>query len=76
MNSDDLITIMFQRQNRNQLLSASDKYVLPDYPIVSSNLELVKVYRQQLRDYMGLDQVVNYNSSSNIPLPPFPQLPF
>ena len=76
MNSDDLITLMFQRQNRNQLLSASDKYVLPDYPIVSSNLELVKVYRQQLRDYMGLEQVVNYNSSSNIPLPPFPQLPF
>ena len=76
MNTDDLITLMFQRQNRNQLLSASDKYVLPDYPIVSSNLELVKVYRQQLRDYMGLEQVVNYNSSCNIPLPSFPQLPF
>ena len=76
MNSDDLITLMFQRQNRNQLLSASDKYVLPDYPIVSSNLELVKVYRQQLRDYMGLEQVINYNSSCNIPLPSFPQLPF
>ena len=76
MNTDDLITIMFQRQNRNQLLSASDKYVLPDYPIVSSNLETVKVYRQQLRDYMGLDQVINYNSSCNIPLPSFPQLPF
>ena len=74
MNTDDLITLMFQ--NRNQLLSASDKYVLPDYPIVSSNLELVKVYRQQLRDYMGLEQVVNYNSSCNIPLPSFPQLPF
>ena len=76
MNTDDLITLMFQRQNRNQLLSASDKYVLPDYPIVSSNLELVKVYRQQLRDYMGLEQVINYNSSCNIPLPSFPQLPF
>ena len=76
MNTDDLITIMFQRQNRNQLLSASDKYVLPDYPIVSSNLETVKVYRQQLRDYMGLPQVVNYNSSCNISLPPFPQPPF
>ena len=73
---DDLITLMFQRQNRNQLLSASDKYVLPDYPIVSSNLELIKTYRQQLRDYMGLPQVINYNSSCNIPLPPFPQPPF
>ena len=76
MNSDDLITLMFQRQNRNQLLSASDKYVLPDYPIVSSNLESVKVYRQQLIDYMGLPEVINYNSSCNIQLPPFPQSPF
>ena len=76
MNTDDLITLMFQRQNRNQLLSASDKYVLPDYPIVSSNLELVKTYRQQLRDYMELPQVINYNSSCNIPLPPFPSFPF
>ena len=73
---DDLITLMFQRQNRNQLLSASDKYVLPDYPIVSSNLELIKTYRQQLRDYMELEQVINYNSSCNISLPPFPQPPF
>ena len=76
MNTDDFITIMFQRQNRNQLLAASDKYVLPDYPIVSSNLELVKTYRQQLRDYMELDQVINYNSSCNIPLPSSPQFPF
>ena len=49
------------RQNRNQLLTASDKYVLPDYPIVSSNLELVKTYRQQLGYYMNTDQVINYN---------------
>ena len=55
--------ILLLRNQRNQLLSASDKYVLPDYPIVSSNLELVKVYRQQLRDYMGLES--NYNSSCN-----------
>ena len=76
MNSDDLITLMFQRQNRNQLLAASDKYVLPDYPIVSSNLESVKVCRQQLRDYMGLPEVINYNSSCNLSLPSFPQFPF
>ena len=76
MNTDDSMTLMFQRQNRNQLLVASDKYVLPDYPIVSSNLESAKVYRQQLRYYMGLPEVINYNSSCNIPLPPFPQSPF
>ena len=64
------------RNQRNQVLAASDKYVLPDYPIVSSNLELVKVYRQQLRDYMGLPELINYNYSSNISIPPFPQPPF
>ena len=75
MNSYDiLITLMFQ--NRNQLLASSDKYVLPDYPIASSNLELVKKCRQQLKDYMGLDQVNIYNSSSNIQLPPFPMFLF
>ena len=76
MNSDDLITLMFQRQNRDKLLVDSDKYLLPDFPINSSNLELIKQYRQELRNYMELEQVVNYNSSCNIPLPPFPQLPF
>ena len=37
--------ILLLRNQRNQILAASDKYVLPDYPIVSSNLESVKVYR-------------------------------
>ena len=49
---DDFITILFKRENRNQLLKESDKYLLPDYPITPENLELIKTYRQQLRDYM------------------------
>lgn len=64
------------RENRNKLLADSDKYVLPDFPIVSSNLELVKVYRQQLRDYMNLDVVINYNYSCNIIPPEIPKFPF
>ena len=73
---DDFITILFKRENRNQLLKESDKYLLPDYPITPENLELIKTYRQQLRDYMDLDVVKNYSSSNNIPMPDLPKLPF
>ncbi len=76
MNDDDWITLCFRRENRNQLLSSSDRYILSDYPITSNNLILIKDYRQQLRDYMDLDEVKTYNSSSNISLPDFPQFPF
>ena len=56
------------RNERNQLLKASDIYMLPDYPISRENLEKVKIYRQQLRDYMRL-----INDLASIPkLPQFP----
>jgi hypothetical protein len=65
----------FRRYERNKLLDDSDKYLLPDYPITSNNLELVKQYRQQLRDYMDLEGVKNYNFNSIDPIPDFPQFP-
>ena len=76
MNSDDLITLMFQRQNRDKLLVDSDKYLLPDFPINSSNLELIKQYRQELRNYMNLDVVINYNYSCYTIPPEMPKFPF
>ena len=76
MIEDDFITILFKRENRNQLLKESDKYLIPDYPITESNLMLVREYRQALRDYMSLEGVVNYSSSCNVPFPDFPQFPF
>ena len=72
--NENLLTL--QRNTRDQLLKDSDKYLLPDYPINESNLILIKNYRQQLRDYMDLDGVKNYNSSNNIPFPDFPRFPF
>lgn len=36
---------------RNQLLAESDKYMLSDFPITPNNLELIKQWRQQLRDF-------------------------
>ena len=73
-NFDEWTVICFKRAERDQLLQQSDKYLLSDYPISSSNLELIKQYRQDLRDYMDLPQIVNYNS--NIAIPEIPKFPF
>lgn len=35
---------------RNILLNETDKYLLPDYPITPEKLEIVKAYRQALRN--------------------------
>lgn len=43
------------RKKRNTLLAASDRYMLPDFPISEENRALVATYRQQLRDmFAGL----------------------
>ena len=55
------------REERNKLLIDTDKYlVIPDMPNMSpERIEELKVYRQQLRDYMnhlpdinGIDDVI------------------
>jgi len=43
---------------RNQLLAESDKYVLIDFPITPENLELIKQYRQALRDFTNNDYII------------------
>lgn len=53
------------REQRNQLLRESDVYMLPDYPINAENLQKVKIYRQELRDFFQLDEV-------KLSLPSFP----
>jgi len=71
--TDDIMKILNSqfienlRQQRNQLLVESDKYLLPDFPITSNNLTLIKEYRQQLRDHMNIPEVINS------PLPSFPK---
>ena len=43
---------------RNRLLAESDKYMLSDFPITPENLELIKQYRQQLRDFTTNDYII------------------
>ena len=47
---------------RNQLLDKTDKYLLPDFPITPEQLEIVKEYRQALRDFT--------NNNYEIPIKP------
>jgi hypothetical protein len=65
-----------RREERNKLLAQSDKYLIADFPITPENLELVKQYRQELRDYMNLEEVINYNYYSETPILAFPDFPF
>jgi len=53
------------RIKRNKLLLDSDIYMIIDYPISPENLEKIKVYRQQLRDFFQQD------NQSNLPDFPF-----
>lgn len=57
------------RDTRNKLLTETDKYLIPDYPITPEKLELIKIYRQQLRDYMNLPNI-------NTEIIEFPKFPF
>jgi hypothetical protein len=57
------------RRQRNNLLIESDKYMIVDYPITPENLEKIKTYRQELRDYFQKPEV------NNLHFPNLPQLP-
>ena len=63
-----LFNIRFERVS---LLYKTDKYMLPDYPITPENLEKMKVYRQELRDFFQKDEVVNFPSPLKLPIFPF-----
>ena len=39
------------KNKRNLILNETDKYMISDYPITPENLEIIKTYRQNLRDF-------------------------
>lgn len=67
-------TLQKLRNDRNKLLIDTDKYmVIPDLPDINHDkIEQLKVYRQQLRDYMN--NLPNINGFDDI-IPPFPIKP-
>lgn len=65
--------LVYLRNTRNARLQQTDKYLLPDYPITPENLEIIKAYRQELRDYININQEAILNGV--IPeIPPIPNL--
>jgi hypothetical protein len=46
------------KNTRNLILAATDKYLLPDYPITSEQLEIVKNYRKSLRDFTNNNYIM------------------
>jgi hypothetical protein len=46
--------LVYLRNTRNSLLQLTDKYLIPDYPITPENLEIIKAYRQELRDFINI----------------------
>jgi hypothetical protein len=50
-------TINHYKKMRNQLLLETDKYMLLDFPLIPEQLEIVKTYRQALRDFTNNDYI-------------------
>ena len=44
------------RNIRNELLNKTDRYFLMDYPIESEKQIIIKTYRQDLRDFININQ--------------------
>ena len=67
-------TLQKLRDDRNKLLIDTDKYlVIPDMPnITPERIEELKVYRQQLRDYMNY--LPDINGIDDV-IPPLPEKP-
>ena len=59
------------KNSRNSLLQLTDKYLLPDYPITPENLEIIKNYRQYLRDIINInnDNILNGGYIELLPIP-------
>ena len=55
---EDYVNYTLLKNTRNLILAETDKYLLPDYPITSEQLEIVKNYRKSLRDFTNNNYVM------------------
>jgi hypothetical protein len=61
------------RDKRNTYLNNTDKYLLSDYPITSENLEIIKSYRQMLRNFINTNKDLIL-SGEKIEIPEIPKI--
>ncbi len=55
---ENYINCTLLKNTRNLRLAETDKYLLPDYPITSEQLEIVKNYRKSLRDFTNNNDIM------------------
>jgi len=49
------------RNIRNELLNRTDRYILSDYPITIEQQMQIKIYRQELREFIIINKEKNNN---------------
>lgn len=59
------------RNIRNELLNKTDRYILEDYPIPPEQKQLIKDYRQILRDFIN-ENKDKYLNGEKVEFPPQP----
>lgn len=62
------------REVRDKKLEETDVYLIADYPISEENLELIKVYRQELRDLPEQEGAPWDGGGSETPWPVMPEV--
>ena len=55
---ENYVNYTLLKNTRNLILAETDKYLLPDYPITSEQLEIVKNYRKALRDFTNNNYIM------------------
>jgi hypothetical protein len=62
-----------KRVDRYAYLQLTDRYLLPDYPITSDNLKIIKNYRQMLPNFININKEALLNGEI-FEIPPIPTL--
>ena len=59
------------RNIRNELLNRTDKYILSDYPITLEQQMQIKLYRQELREFININnELILTGAKVNYPIQP------
>ena len=61
-----------KRNIRNELLAKTDRYILEDYPMSQEQKEIIKEYRQQLREFINnnKEEILKNEKEIKFPIPP------
>ena len=55
---ENYVNYTLLKNTRNLILAETDKYLLPDYPITSEQLEIEKNHRKALRDFTNNNYIM------------------